>query len=296
MKIVTVLFPALILIHGSLHLMGFFKGFKLAEMEQLHTGISRTGGVFWLLSALLFLVALLLYFFRNEWWIYLLLAACVLSTVLIITAWKDARFGMIPNVIILAMAVTAWSSLRMERMVREETLAVLSPERTTSLPGDIPNDPASLPPVVRKWLKTSGAEGKPFFRTVQMTETALMKMKTGQKDWYEAHARQSVSIVNPAFVWTVRMNMFPLVTIRGRDKFMDGKGEMLIKLNSLVNIVHERGEKLDEGSMQRYLGEICWYPSAALSRYVSWEALGPLSARATMEYNGTKGQRCLPFQ
>ncbi|MCW8940144.1 MAG: hypothetical protein OQJ88_05765, partial [Flavobacteriales bacterium] len=42
-------------------------------------------------------------------------------------------------------------------------------------------------------------------------------------------------------------------------------------------------------TLQRYLAEIVWFPSASLSQYIKWEAIDDYSARATMEYKGTKG-------
>ena len=33
-------FSALLFLHGAIHLMGFLKAFKLAEIEQLNTNIS----------------------------------------------------------------------------------------------------------------------------------------------------------------------------------------------------------------------------------------------------------------
>ena len=69
----------------------------------------------------------------------------------------------------------------------------------------------------------------------------------------------------------------------GRDKFESGTGEMLIKLLSLFPIVDERNnEKINSGSMQRYLAEMCWFPSATTENYISWEAIGKYSAKATM--------------
>ncbi len=69
-----------------------------------------------------------------------------------------------------------------------------------------------------------------------------------------------------------KMNMPPFIKITGRDKFVDGKGE-----------------KMDEGTLQRFLAEIVWFPSAALSQYITWEAIDSLSAKATMNYKGTNG-------
>jgi len=85
----------------------------------------------------------------------------------------------------------------------------------------------------------------------------------------------------------VKMNRF--LTFKGRDKFVNGKGEMLIKVNSLINVVNERGGKMDEGTIQRYLGEMVWFPSLALSQHIHWESIDDTTAVATMNYQGTSG-------
>lgn len=70
---------------------------------------------------------------------------------------------------------------------------------------------------------------------------------------------------------------------------------MLIKLNSLITIVDEQGNKMDEGSIQRYLGEMVWFPSLALSPYITWQEINETSATATMDYKGTKGSGTFYF-
>jgi hypothetical protein len=62
---------------------------------------------------------------------------------------------------------------------------------------------------------------------------------------------------------------------------------MTIKLLSLINAVDAAGEKIDTGTIQRFLGEMVWFPSAALSPYITWEPIDSLSVRATMHYKGT---------
>ena len=93
-----------------------------------------------------------------------------------------------------------------------------------------------LPYPVAKWLNVSGMIGKEEINTVWLSQKAMMKMKPEQKDWNEAVAEQYFSAENPAFVWKVKMNMPPFIKITGRDKFVDGKGEMLIKMFSILNI------------------------------------------------------------
>ena len=89
---------------------------------------------------------------------------------------------------------------------------------------------AELPSPVAKWLKVSGVVGKENIRTVWIKQKAKMKMKPEQENWNHATAEQYFSIQNPAFVWKVKMKMPPFIRITGRDKFIDGKGEMQIKM------------------------------------------------------------------
>lgn len=79
----------------------------------------------------------------------------------------------------------------------------------------------------------------------------------------------------------------PLITLNGRDKFVDGHGEMLIKFLSLVNVANAGDDdKINSATMIRYMAEISWFPIAALNDYIKWEAIDSSSAKATMTHNG----------
>lgn len=152
-----------------------------------------------------------------------------------------------------------------------------------------------LPLPVSNWLKSSGVVGKEKIYFVWLKQEAKMKMNPEQQKWNSITAEQCFSIEAPAFIWKVKMNILPFLKIIGRDKFFDGKGEMLIKIFSLFNVVNEKGVKMDEGTLQRYLGEIVWFPTAALSSYITWEEIDAFTAKATMEYMGTKGSGTFHF-
>ncbi|HLV10789.1 MAG TPA: DUF6544 family protein, partial [Halanaerobiales bacterium] len=77
---------------------------------------------------------------------------------------------------------------------------------------------------------------------------------------------------------------FPFFHISGRDKYYNGRGEMLIKPLSLFTIADSKGEEIDQGTLLRYLAEMVWFPTAAINDYLQWEELDSHSARATMSY------------
>lgn len=94
-------------VHGLIHLLGFVKAYDLAPIEQLTEEISRTTGLLWLLASLLFLLTVFLYYTQNDVWWMVGLAAVIISQVLIILSWSDAKAGTIANIIIAIPIIMA---------------------------------------------------------------------------------------------------------------------------------------------------------------------------------------------
>ena len=152
-----------------------------------------------------------------------------------------------------------------------------------------------LPAPVQRWLIHCGVVGREEIQTAYVKQTGNMKLNPGQKNWIKTEAEQSFNVIQPQFTWWVKTSMFGLPVV-GRDDYVDGKGSMLIKLVGLLPVVSlADNPKLSESTMQRFLGEIVWIPTAALSPYITWEAVDDSSARATMEYAGVKGSALFYF-
>ena len=276
------LLAALLVIHGLLHLLGFAKAFHFGNITQLTRDISKPAGLLWLITALVFTVAMVFFFLDHSLWSLLCLAGIVLSQLLIISCWHDAKFGTIANLLLLVAALPAFGLRQFNSKIKAEQTALLS----TVLP--VGGKPVSetelqpLPPIVQQWLRHSGVVGKPMVKSLLLKQTGRMKLKPGG-DWMNFSATQYFNSVQPAFIWDTRVEMMPLIFFNGRDKFENGKGEMLIKMLSLVNMVNEKNNpQVNSGSAIRYLAEMCWFPSAALSRYITWQGVDSLQARATL--------------
>ncbi|MDT8393295.1 MAG: hypothetical protein RQ761_05600 [Bacteroidales bacterium] len=289
------IFGAIIFIHGLIHIPGFVKGFGFREVKELTLPISTPMGILWLVAAGLIMIYGVVYFanYRYSWLIGFFVVA--VSQILIILFWKDARFGTFPNIAILAVSLISYGHYNFQNLVQAETTDLLSQIKIPENRIVTENDINGLPEPVKNWLHHSGSVGKPYISAGKVMQKAEMKMKPGQEKWFNATAIQYSTIDNPAFIWTVDVKMNSLINFQGRDKFVNGKGEMLIKLYSLVNVVNEQGEKLNEGTLQRYLGEMVWFPSLALSPYITWQEINDNTATATMNYNGTKGSGTFYF-
>jgi len=155
-------------------------------------------------------------------------------------------------------------------------------------------DIRGLPEPVQKWLKNSQIIGKERIFTVRLKQKGLIRTKEGQP-WMPAEAEQYFTIDEPGFLWKTKVKMAPLLYLVGRDKYYEGKGNMLIKLMGLISVVNARGKEIDQGTMLRYLGETVWFPTAALSKYTKWESIDSNSAEATMSYKGVTASAIFKF-
>lgn len=86
-----------ILVHGAIHLMGFAKAFGYGNITQITKDISNTAGFFWIAVAILFVLSAIMLLFKKETWPLLAIVTAIISQVLILTVWKDAKFGTIAN-------------------------------------------------------------------------------------------------------------------------------------------------------------------------------------------------------
>ena len=157
------------------------------------------------------------------------------------------------------------------------------------------SDIEELPEPVQKWLKNSNVIGKERIFAVRLKQQGLIRTKEGQP-WMPAEAEQYFTIDEPGFIWKVKVKMAPLLYLVGRDKYYEGKGNMLIKFMALMTVVNARGKEIDQGTMLRYLGETVWFPTAALSKYIKWESIDSNSAEATMSYKGVTASAIFKFK
>lgn len=296
------LFAAVVLIHGLIHLLGFVKEWNLMPVNQLSgrtliplgEAFTKVAGALWLAAFLCFAIAAAGFLLRTDWWWMAGAAAVLLSQLLIVLYWKDAWAGTIANVIILPVVIVAYGTWSFDRMVRNEVTALLEPT-SGAAPEIVTRDMLrGLPPVVQNWLEQSNVVGSKKVHTVRLKQKGTMRTKPNGS-WLPFEAEQYFTIGKPAFIWKAAIHAAPFIDIVGRDKYSDGKGNMLIKLLSLKTIADSKGDEMNQGTLLRYLAEVCWFPAAALSDYLTWEALDSNSARVTMSYAGVSASGVYRF-
>ena len=110
-QVMARVFAILLIVHGLIHLLGFAKAFRFAELPQLTQPISPLFGVLWLTASLLFLAtALSLFAWPRWWWALGVISVCV-SMLAISQSWTDARVGAVANLVVLVGVVFGFFSL-----------------------------------------------------------------------------------------------------------------------------------------------------------------------------------------
>jgi hypothetical protein len=292
----------LLAIHGAIHLIGFAKWSRLASLPQLSgqtllplAGAERHAfGLLWLVGFGTLLAAAALRVGRQEgWWIPALLGV-LLSQALIVVAWRDAKFGTLANLLILVPAAIAAGQARFDRQVDAEVRPLLAQPSGRPSPVVQRDEVERLPPPVRKWLARSATIGRERARTVRLQQSGELRTEPDGA-WMPAVAEQYFSIDEPAFVWKVETTMMRFLPVVGRDKYAAGRGHMLIKAASYLKVVDEADEKIAQGALLRFLGEIVWFPSAALSPHIEWQPVDDTAARATIRHAGLTASAVFAF-
>ncbi|MDD4335310.1 MAG: hypothetical protein PHY77_06850 [Desulfotomaculaceae bacterium] len=203
--------------------------------------------------------------------------------------------GILVAIMVLVFVASAVANSLFERQVEKEVGELFGsiPEDKKEIVAEA--DLAGLPRCVQKWLERSQVVGKEKIRTVRLKQSGVMRLKEDQP-WMPFEAEQYFNVEEPGFVWKAKVKMNPLLYFSGRDRYFQGRGEMNIKVLSLLPVAAAGGSsEMDQSTLLRYLAEMIWFPTAALNDYIKWEEIDANSAWATMSYQGVTGSGIYTF-
>jgi hypothetical protein len=108
-------------------------------------------------------------------------------------------------------------------------------------------------------------------------------------------AVQTFTTNPPGFVWKARFKMAGLWLLSAQDTYRGGHGHMYGKVAGLLGVFDARGEKMDQGTMMRYLGEMIWFPIAFLGENITWQGVDDHSAQVTFTDCGKSASARMVF-
>lgn len=267
--IFTVIFTFIVVVHGLIHLMGFAKAFKFAEMEQLTQPISRLQGVFWLAATLLFLILIPFFLLKQNLWWLIAFAAVVVSQVLIFFSWQDAKFGTIANIIVLIAAILGFASWNFHKSYQADAKNGLETTSQVSETILTEKDIENLPEAVKKYIRYSGAIGKPKVNNFKVVFDGKIRQNQ-QSEWMPFVSEQYnfQEIAHRLFFMKAVMKGLP---VAGYHRFKNGEASMDIRLLSLINVQYQAGEEMNTAETVTFFNDMCCMaPATLIDKRIRW--------------------------
>ncbi|MEM9676350.1 MAG: DUF6544 family protein, partial [Bacteroidota bacterium] len=125
-----------------------------------------------------------------------------------------------------------------------------------------------LPTPVQQYFRFALPERHPYINTLRLRHSG--RFKTGiDKGWIPIEGEEYFTAYPPGFIWKGKTNLFTAT-----DRYVDGKGQLVVKLLSLIEVARANGPEADQGELLRWLGEAVWFPTRLLpSEKLEWSAL-----------------------
>lgn len=286
------LFAFLLLAHGLIHFMGFAKAFKFGDLPLLRE-TSITAGITWLITALLFMIAVVLFLLHKNSWPLVLLVAVLISQVLIILVWKEARAGTIFNIIALLAAVGELTTQNFEARFIHDVNANFA-RSNNSIGGLVTlKDIEHLPPPVRQYLLYTGVVGLPKLTNMRISFTGEMRDKG--KPWFPFETVQYNFFEHPARLFFMKAMMRGIM-VPGYHRYQDEKASMDIRLFGLVPVAQAKGVEMDKAETVTLFNDMCLFaPAALIDKRILWQGIDSTSTRAIFTNGQNKITATLHF-
>lgn len=286
-----------ILLHGLIHLLGSAKAFRWADVSQLRAPISPVAGLLWLAAAVLLIAAATGLLLRAPWWWYPALPGVLLSQGLITTAWGDAKFGTLANVIIaiplLVVALDARSSSFRSRFEHDRN-ALLAGATHATAPLVTEADLAPLPPPMQAYLRRMDAVGRAHVRNLRVTFKAQMR-SSATAPWMQATATQYEFFDRPARLFHMNASRagMPLDVLH---RYVDGAATFQVRIAGLIPMVDKGGAEITNDETVTLMNDVLvMAPAAVLDLPFTFEIIGGRSLRATFRNAGFTVSAVLTF-
>lgn len=282
--------------HGALHLLGFAKGLGLAHLPQLQLPITRAASWAWLAAAVLLGSGGILALIGSRYWGMVMLAGLALSQLLIFANFRDAKFGTIPNLLLLLPALVNAADLRPSSL-RSEYLAAV--ERVTTEPARpkplvTEDDLRGLPTPIQRYLDRAGVVGKPHVHNVHVRMS--LQIRGGQSEpWMTGNVEQYNT-------FTPLQRFFFLEAKRGQipvdvaHLFDAGGATMRARVLGLYPVMDGSGPELTRAETVTILNDMCLLaPATLLDPRLEWGRSDSTFAEVSLSHGKNRVSATLYF-
>jgi hypothetical protein len=197
-------------------------------------------------------------------------------------------------IVIAAIAIVAAGRILFERRLARER-AGIARRAAEAGPHSVLDRIERLPEPVQRYLRYAVPEGHPPVRMARLTQEGVFRTAVDQ-EWMPMQAEQCFTPNPPAFLWQAKVRPAPLLRIAVRDIYDRNRGNVRVRLLSLIPLGDATGPEIDVSSLIRYLAEMVWFPTAFLDESrIAWDAIDANRARATITDGALRGSLVCTF-
>lgn len=273
-----IIFLFLVILHGLIHLLGFVKGFGIKEVKELTLPISKSMGLFWLLATLLFVIFGILLLSNNKYSWFFGIFAVLISQILILMYWKDAKFGTIPNLIILIITVLSLGSFLIRNDFDKHVKSDFSTNNALSTEVLTETDIAHLPLIVQKYLYYTKSVGQPKIKNFRAEFVGgmrgkptdeYMKLKSVQYNFYQKPSRYF-------YMEASKMGL----PATGLHVYKNESATFKVKMLNWLTVVDAKGDKMNQAETVTLFNDMCFIaPAALIDTKINWEIINDTTVK-----------------
>lgn len=150
-----------------------------------------------------------------------------------------------------------------------------------------------MPLPVQRYLRATGAVGKPRPRNMRLSFQGDIRSKDGP--WMPFTTMQTNTFEPPARFFWMDATMKGLPT-KGFHAYDNGTATMRIKLLGLFTVMEAHGPMMDTAETVTWFNDLCLFaPGALVDPRITWEPIDDHSARATFAHKGIHISAVLVF-
>lgn len=286
-SIVKTLFIIIVLLHGLIHLFGFLKAFGLREFKELTLPISKPQGVVWLVAAILFLTYGVLYLIGADlaWLIGIL--SVIISQVIIYYFWKDAKFGTLPNGVILIVSLTSLGSFLVRSEFTSKVQMDFLNNNTRSTDVITEGDIAHLPLPVQEYLRYTKSVGQERVKNFRAEFVGILRSSPDDKGM-NVESVQYNFYENPSRYFYITAKKMGLPA-KALHLYKDETATFQVKMLNWINVVDAKGEKMNQGETVTLFNDMCVIaPPTLIDPRIEWETINDTAVKACFTNGGIK--------
>jgi hypothetical protein len=265
--------------------MGFSKAYGYGNITQLTKEISKPTGMVWFVTAILFIICVALYLLKKDSWVYFALIAVVLSQILILSNWQDAKFGTTANVLILIITIIGFFQIKFKNEYKNEVKIGL--EESNKIPNSIltESEIAYLPAPVQKYIRYTGFLNKPIVNNFRIDFSGKIR-DHAKPVWMELTSEQYNFIKTPTRLFYLDATMKGL-PVGGFHSFKNGVAFMDIRLLSIFKVEYQSGAVMNTSETVTFFNDMCvMAPGALIDKRIEWLEVVGNKVKASFTNNG----------